>query len=151
MVRRCRPDDIGMSVSYPLPGTKFYENVRLQLGEKQNWLDSGDFEMMYIGSYTTDFYRQLHATLHKEFRARRALGRLLGTTDPRRWTMEERRRAHGLKGKLRDLKTLTVNLATLPAARLKLNNLARNRPHRPLSMPQIMTPEAAATPTAQGE
>ena len=25
MVRDCEPDDIGMSVSYPLPGTKFYE------------------------------------------------------------------------------------------------------------------------------
>jgi len=68
MVRDCRPDDIGMSVSYPLPGTKFYENVKLQLGEKRNWLDSGDFEMMYRGPYSSDFYRQLHVTLHREFR-----------------------------------------------------------------------------------
>ena len=27
MVRECRPDEIGMSVSYPLPGTRFYESV----------------------------------------------------------------------------------------------------------------------------
>ena len=40
MVRRCRPDDIGVSVSYPLPGTKFYERVKADLGEKQNWVDS---------------------------------------------------------------------------------------------------------------
>src|SRR5438477_2280532 len=71
MVRECRPDDIGMSVSYPLPGTKFYDNVKLQLGEKKNWLDSGDFEMMYHGPYGSDFYRQLHVTLHREFRSAR--------------------------------------------------------------------------------
>ena len=32
MVRACRPDDIGVSVSYPLPGTPFYERVEAQLG-----------------------------------------------------------------------------------------------------------------------
>src|SRR5262249_41554641 len=39
MVRRCRPDDIGVSVSYPLPGTPFYQRVSAQLGQKQNWVD----------------------------------------------------------------------------------------------------------------
>ena len=28
MVREIEPDDIGVSVSYPLPGTTFYERVR---------------------------------------------------------------------------------------------------------------------------
>ncbi|MEP7357116.1 MAG: radical SAM protein, partial [Anaerolineales bacterium] len=37
MVRECLPDDIGISVSYPLPGTAFFERVKLELGEKQNW------------------------------------------------------------------------------------------------------------------
>jgi radical SAM superfamily enzyme YgiQ (UPF0313 family) len=37
MVRECQPDDIGMSVSYPLPGTPFYERVQTQLGSKRNW------------------------------------------------------------------------------------------------------------------
>jgi hypothetical protein len=46
MVRRNRPDDIGISVSYPLPGTPFYERVRAQLGDKQNWVDSSDLDMM---------------------------------------------------------------------------------------------------------
>ena len=32
MVRDCKPDDIGMSVSYPLPGTKFHETVKQELG-----------------------------------------------------------------------------------------------------------------------
>jgi hypothetical protein len=71
MVRECAPDDIGMSVSYPLPGTRFHERVKGQLGAKQNWLDSNDLEMLYQGPYPTGFYRQLHTVLHKEFRARK--------------------------------------------------------------------------------
>ena len=35
LVEEARPDDIGVSVSYPLPGTKFYEIVKQQLGEKR--------------------------------------------------------------------------------------------------------------------
>src|SRR5690606_4505628 len=33
LVKEMMPDDIGISVSYPLPGTVFYENVKAQLGE----------------------------------------------------------------------------------------------------------------------
>ena len=77
-VRECRPDEIGMSVSYPLPGTRFYEMVREELGSKQNWVDSEDLDMMFVGTYTTAFYRQLYVVLHKEFRARRSMRRLLG-------------------------------------------------------------------------
>jgi len=73
MVRECMPDDIGISVSYPLPGTKFYESVKLELGEKQNWVDSEDLAMLYRGPYPTEFYRILHGRVHYEFRTRRAL------------------------------------------------------------------------------
>lgn len=72
MVRDCMPDDIGVSVSYPLPGTKFYQRVRSQLGVRENWLDSNDLAMLYRGRFVPDFYRQLHKTLHKEYRARKA-------------------------------------------------------------------------------
>ena len=34
LVEESRPDDVGVSVSYPLPGTKFYEAVKSQLGTK---------------------------------------------------------------------------------------------------------------------
>ena len=66
MVRDTRPDDIGVSVSYPLPGTKFYERVHAQLQEKTNWRDSEDLSMMFHGAYTNDFYRALHDALHAE-------------------------------------------------------------------------------------
>jgi radical SAM superfamily enzyme YgiQ (UPF0313 family) len=72
MVRECMPDDIGISVSYPLPGTKFFERVKMELGEKQNWTDSRDLAMLYRGPFPTAFYRILHARVHHEFRLRRA-------------------------------------------------------------------------------
>lgn len=72
MVRDCMPDDIGISVSYPLPGTKFYERVKLDLGEKQNWVDSDDLAMLYSGPFPQEFYRILHGRVHHEFRLRKA-------------------------------------------------------------------------------
>ncbi|MBI4670116.1 MAG: B12-binding domain-containing radical SAM protein [Chloroflexi bacterium] len=80
MIRETVPDEIGISVSYPLPGTKFYENVRAELGAKQNWTDSDDLAMMYQGTYSTDFYRILYRVTHHELRrlhAERKLKRAL--------------------------------------------------------------------------
>ena len=71
MVRECQPDDIGISVSYPLPGTKFYERVKMELGEKQNWIDSDDLAVLYHAPYPQEFYRALHSRVHYEFRLRR--------------------------------------------------------------------------------
>jgi anaerobic magnesium-protoporphyrin IX monomethyl ester cyclase len=73
MVRDLMPDDIGISVSYPLPGTKFYDRVVSQMGEKMNWVNSDDFEMMFDGEYTSKFYRVLHKRVHKEYRTRQFL------------------------------------------------------------------------------
>ncbi|HEX5413019.1 MAG TPA: radical SAM protein [Terriglobia bacterium] len=66
MVRETRPDDIGVSVSYPLPGTRFYQRVREELGAKSNWVDSDDLAMMFKGAYTSEFYRALRDALHAE-------------------------------------------------------------------------------------
>jgi anaerobic magnesium-protoporphyrin IX monomethyl ester cyclase len=75
MVRECRPDDIGISVAYPLPGTPFFQRVEAQLGRKRNWDHSDDLSMMYRGPFPTRFYRRLHRLVHAEFRLRR-LGEL---------------------------------------------------------------------------
>jgi radical SAM superfamily enzyme YgiQ (UPF0313 family) len=61
-----RPDDVGVSVSYPLPGTKFYELVQAQLGDKTHWRDSNDLDMMFQGTYTSDFYRRVRDLLHEQ-------------------------------------------------------------------------------------
>ena len=65
-VRENRPDDIGISFSYPLPGTAFFEKVRAQLGAKRNWSDSDDLCIMFKAAYTTDFYRAVRNALHAE-------------------------------------------------------------------------------------
>jgi radical SAM superfamily enzyme YgiQ (UPF0313 family) len=66
LVRSCRPDDIGVSVSYPLPGTVFHQRVKEQLGEKRNWVDSEDLTVMFRAAYTDEFYRALRNALHQE-------------------------------------------------------------------------------------
>ena len=72
LVRETRPDDIGVSVSYPLPGTAFHQMVSSQLGPKENWADSDDLDMMFQGAFTTEFYRALADALHLEVREGRA-------------------------------------------------------------------------------
>jgi len=65
-VRQMRPDDIGVSFSYPLPGTVFYERVHAQLGQKRNWTDSDDLCIMFKAAYKTGFYRAVRDALHAE-------------------------------------------------------------------------------------
>ena len=66
LVRDTRPDDIGVSFSYPLPNTRFHAMVREQLGRKQNWTDSEDLCVMFKGAYTDKFYRAVRDALHAE-------------------------------------------------------------------------------------
>jgi anaerobic magnesium-protoporphyrin IX monomethyl ester cyclase len=73
LVRELAPDDIGVSVSYPLPGTKFHDRVSAQLGDKRNWDESADLDPLFPGVYPRDFYQRLSRTVHAELRARRAL------------------------------------------------------------------------------
>ncbi|AXC13292.1 Radical SAM domain protein [Acidisarcina polymorpha] len=65
-VRETRPDDIGISFSYPLPGTVFHERVQAQLGPKRNWTDSDDLCIMFNAAYKTEFYRAVRDALHAE-------------------------------------------------------------------------------------
>ena len=64
------PADIGISVSYPLPGTKFYENVKDELTAKSNWSDSDDLAMMYKSTFTSSYYKKLHRYVHKLYRSK---------------------------------------------------------------------------------
>jgi anaerobic magnesium-protoporphyrin IX monomethyl ester cyclase len=66
LLETAKPDDVGVSVSYPLPGTKFYELVKAQLGDKTHWQDSNDLEMMFQGTYTSDFYRAIRNLIHDQ-------------------------------------------------------------------------------------
>lgn len=72
MVGDLLPDDLGISVSYPLPGTKFYENVKQDLKEKTNWSDSDEMALMFTNTYPAAFYKQLHHYIHKLYRQKKA-------------------------------------------------------------------------------
>lgn len=68
MITDCLPEDIGISVSYPLPGTKFYQRVKSELKDKTNWTDSDDLDLMFTGTYERSFYKHLHRMVHAEYR-----------------------------------------------------------------------------------
>jgi anaerobic magnesium-protoporphyrin IX monomethyl ester cyclase len=121
MVRDCRPDDIGMSVSYPLPGTRFYAAVQHELGSKRNWQDSEDLAMLYNGPFSTAFYRWLHRVLHREFRAQRAWDELVAAARARRLGKRHARLAA----------TIIYSRLALPVLRLELERRAR-APHQGL-------------------
>ena len=66
LVRQTRPHDIGVSFSYPLPGTVFFDRVREQIGSKANWTDSDDLCLMFTAAYKDEFYLALRNALHAE-------------------------------------------------------------------------------------
>jgi radical SAM superfamily enzyme YgiQ (UPF0313 family) len=66
LVRATRPDDIGVSFSYPLPGTAFFDRVQEQIGAKSNWTDSDDLCLMFKAAYKDEFYLALRNALHAE-------------------------------------------------------------------------------------
>jgi anaerobic magnesium-protoporphyrin IX monomethyl ester cyclase len=66
LLATAQPDEIGVSVSYPLPGTKFYDLVKAQLRAKTHWQESNDLDMMFQGTYTSDFYRVVRNLLHDQ-------------------------------------------------------------------------------------
>jgi radical SAM superfamily enzyme YgiQ (UPF0313 family) len=73
LVRDTLPDDVGVSVSYPLPGTKFFDMVQAELGEQTHWQDSNDLAMMFQGTYQTPFYRKLRQVVHADLELRHRL------------------------------------------------------------------------------
>ena len=125
LVADALPDDIGISVSYPLPGTTFHERVRADLAARGNWVDSSDLAMLYQGPYSTGVYRRLHRVVHREFRLLRAAG----TTAP--WTHLRRalRRpwSRPVLGRLRDAFSLPVDRLLLDA-RVRMDRGDRRPP-----------------------
>ena len=77
MINRLMPHEIGVSVSYPLPGTGFYEKVKEQLKGKTNWTDSDELALMFHNTYQPSFYKQLHRYVHKSFKRNLAYQNLL--------------------------------------------------------------------------
>ena len=77
MINRLLPYEIGISVSYPLPGTAFFEKVKSELVEKTNWTDSDELALMFRNTYQPAYYKQLHRYVHKTYRKHIALENLI--------------------------------------------------------------------------
>ena len=133
LVWRARPDDIGVSVSYPLPGTSFHERVVEQLGDTRNWRDSDDLAMLFEGPFSTEFYRELHQRLHLEYRARRIWWRLRS----------------GERPPVREALSAFKGLLQLPAAKRRVRRLAVANAGRMQSLPVTLSPGDAAVPSSQ--
>ena len=141
LIRRMVPDELGVSVSYPLPGTKFYERVKDQLGETANWKDSDDLSMLFRGPYRTRFYRTLHRHVH------RALAWQRIATQLRNGEL----RSLSLWRRARRLAFFATTTLRLPIGWLGLYalSLVPNRGVAPL--PVVLDQEAAARPSPQGD
>ncbi|HVW99396.1 MAG TPA: radical SAM protein, partial [Candidatus Babeliaceae bacterium] len=68
MVNELLPSSIGISVSYPLKGTVFYEKVKNDLKDKANWTDSDELQLMFKNTYQPAFYKQLHRYVQQNHR-----------------------------------------------------------------------------------
>ncbi len=68
MINELLPHSIGISVSYPLPGTVFFDKVKDELKQKSNWSDSDELVLMFKNTYPPSFYKQLHRFVHKDYR-----------------------------------------------------------------------------------
>jgi anaerobic magnesium-protoporphyrin IX monomethyl ester cyclase len=68
MIKDLLPYEMGISVSYPLPGTVFYERVKNELQTKSNWTDSDELLLMFRNTYPPRYYKKLHRYVHHVFR-----------------------------------------------------------------------------------
>lgn len=71
LVREEAPDDIGVSVAYPLPGTAFHDRLSAELGRHRNWRDTGELAMLFEGTFDTALYRLVRDALHADVTLRR--------------------------------------------------------------------------------
>ena len=116
MINELLPFEIGISVSYPLPGTVFYDRVKTDLKKKTNWTDSDEMALMFTNTFPPVYYKQLHKYVHKNYHKHLAKNSLLKLIKSPLQT-----NINGLK---KALSVLYYTPATL-IEKLKLNQLER--------------------------
>jgi len=80
MINELLPYEIGISVSYPLPGTVFYDRVKADLKKKTNWTDSDEMALMFSNTFQPSYYKQLHRYVHQNYHkhlAKNSLAKLI--------------------------------------------------------------------------
>jgi radical SAM superfamily enzyme YgiQ (UPF0313 family) len=97
MINELLPYEIGISVSYPLPGTGFYEKVKADIKTKTNWTDSDEMAMMFTNTFPPSYYKQLYRYVHQNYRqhlAQNSLSELIKT--PLKVNFRKLKRAHSV-------------------------------------------------------
>jgi anaerobic magnesium-protoporphyrin IX monomethyl ester cyclase len=116
MINRLLPFEIGISVSYPLPGTVFYDRVKAELKKKTNWTDSDEMALMFTNTFPAPYYKQLHRYVHQNYHKHLALSSLARLFDnPAKLTKQ------GLKKAL----SVLYHTPRTYMEKLKLNRLER--------------------------
>ena len=115
MLAVAMPDDIGVSVSYPLPGTPFFERVKADLGGKSNWTDSDELALMFRNNYSPGYYKRLHRFVHKQYR------KWQGFEASRRLL-----RARGRSGDLRKAASVAYYIPAALLEKFRLNQLLKD-------------------------
>ncbi len=113
MINRLLPEDIGISVSYPLPGTLFYESVKNDLKEKSNWTDSDELALMFKNTYPPLFYKRLHRYIHKNYRLHQG------------WDQFKKTLKHPLHVQAKSLRRIVLIIYYIPTsiiAKIRLNH-----------------------------
>ncbi|MGZ3754304.1 MAG: B12-binding domain-containing radical SAM protein [Mucilaginibacter sp.] len=116
MINALLPFEIGISVSYPLPGTVFYEKVKADLKVKSNWTDSDEMALMFSHTFTPSYYKQLTRYVHKNYHKHLAKNSLIMLV------------THPLRANIAAIKKALSGLYYAPVtymAKLKLNQLER--------------------------
>jgi radical SAM superfamily enzyme YgiQ (UPF0313 family) len=117
MINELLPHEIGISVSYPLPGTVFYEKVKAGMNQKTNWTDSNEMALMFHNTYPPAFYKQLHRFVHKSYRKHIAFDNL------------KKLLTHPARSRFTEIKKALSGIYYIPSAffeKRKLNQLEKS-------------------------
>jgi radical SAM superfamily enzyme YgiQ (UPF0313 family) len=139
MLRRVLPDELGVSISYPLPGTPFHERVQADLGKKQNWQDSDDLAMLFHGPFSTVFYRCLHRYVHRDLAWHRTARQIRDGSFLRL----------PMSRQLRHLVKFAFHSVLVPPTWLRLQVLSLSGPRGLRELPTALDRKAAAVPSEQ--
>ncbi len=116
MINELMPHSIGVSVSYPLPGTIFYEKVKADLEKKANWTDSDELKLMFKNTYQPAFYKQLHRYVQKNHRMHIAIDLVKNVL---------RQPAKFSPGVIKKLASLLYYIPAVLVAKIKLQSLEK--------------------------
>jgi anaerobic magnesium-protoporphyrin IX monomethyl ester cyclase len=56
LVDEIRPDKLSVSIAYPIPGTRYYEDVKERIFDTSSWRHTNDYRVSYHRKYPDLYY-----------------------------------------------------------------------------------------------